>query len=186
MDPIPPAASAAPARRRFNPWPICIMAYFAVAIIGCVTGIVLCSRHPADLVARDYYEQELRYQRQFERLQHAQMRTQLAAVTYNGEQRLIRITLPPDQAGSHSTGSIELYRPAAVDQDQHLRLEPDAQGVQTIDARHLQPGLWKVRVSWTANGEDYYLDQKVVVGSAGREGAGHEAPKEPARMQGPR
>jgi hypothetical protein len=27
------------------------------------------------------------------------------------------------------------------------------------------PGLWKVRVSWTVEHQDYFLDQKVVVGS---------------------
>jgi hypothetical protein len=28
----------------------------------------------------------------------------------------------------------------------------------------MAPGLWKVRVSWTVEKQDYYLDQKVVVG----------------------
>ena len=49
-----------------------------------------------------------------------------------------------------SAGSIELYRPSAAGMDRAVRLEPDANGVQRLDAAGLAPGLWQVRVSWTA------------------------------------
>jgi hypothetical protein len=49
--------------------------------------------------------------------------------------------------------------------DRTVKLEPDANGVQRLDAVGLAPGLWKVRVSWTVEHQDYFLDQKVVVGS---------------------
>ena len=63
------------------------------------------------------------------------------------------------------TGRIELYRPSAAGMDRAVKLEPDANGVQRLDATGLAPGLWKVRVSWTLENQDYFLDQKVVVGS---------------------
>jgi len=39
----------------------------------------------------------------------------------------------------------------------------DAAGVQQVDAGKLQAGLWKVRVQWTVNGEEYFVDRVVVV-----------------------
>jgi hypothetical protein len=148
----------------WNPWPISIIAFFTVAIIGCGTFIAFCSRHPADLVAADYYEQEIRYQGQIDRLQHATQAAHAATVIYDAKTRLISIALPPNHSQSKPSGSILLYRPSTTDRDRQLRLAPDEQGVQTIDASSLLPGLWKVRVSWTEDQKGYYLDQTIVVG----------------------
>jgi hypothetical protein len=40
-----------------------------------------------------------------------------------------------------------------------------ADGTQRLDAKRLRDGLWKVRVKWNANGQDYFLDQPVIVTS---------------------
>ena len=56
-----------------------------------------------------------------------------------------------------------MYRPSGAGLDQHLKLATDLKGVQNIEAQGLQPGLWRVKVEWKAGGEDYLLDQKVVV-----------------------
>jgi hypothetical protein len=150
-------------RQSWNPWPTSIIAFFTVAIIGCGTFIAFCSRHPADLVAADYYEQEIRYQGQIDRLQHATQAAHAATVTYHAKTRLISIALP-NYSHRKPSGSIQLYRPSTTNLDRQLKLEPDEQGVQTIDASSLLPGLWKVRVSWTADQKGYYLDQTIVVG----------------------
>ncbi len=150
---------------RFNPWPISIIAFFALAIIGCGSFIAFCTRHPADLVAADYYEQEVRYQGQMERTQRAQAQARLTSISYDAASKLIRISLPPQHSQTNASGEIQLYRPSAVALDRRLKLEPDGQGRQTIDATTLAPGLWKVRISWKVAGQDYYLDQKVVIGA---------------------
>jgi nitrogen fixation protein FixH len=155
------APSSAP--RRFNPWPLSIVVFFTVAIAGCVGMVAFCSRHPADLVAADYYEQELRYQSQIDRQRHAQERAQLAKVAYDASAKLITISLPPNQSRANATGNIQLYRPSAGSLDRQIQLEPNAAGVQTIDASTLAPGLWKVHVSWTADQQDYFLDQRLTL-----------------------
>lgn len=152
-------------RRSWNPWPISIIAFFTVAIIGCGTFIVFCSRHPADLVAADYYEQEIRYQGQMDRQQRAQLAGHTAAVTYDSKTRRISICLPPNFSPSQTTGTIQLYRPSATNLDRQVKLAPDEHGLQTIDASSLLPGLWKVRVSWSADHQEFYLDQKIVIGA---------------------
>jgi nitrogen fixation protein FixH len=58
---------------------------------------------------------------------------------------------------------VHLYRPSSAGLDQKLKLEPDAKGVQTIDAAKLLPGLWEVRVFWTADRRDYFISRKVYV-----------------------
>jgi nitrogen fixation protein FixH len=64
------------------------------------------------------------------------------------------------------SGNIQFYRPSAINLDRQVKLEPNREGIQTIDASSLLPGLWKVRVSWKAGNEEYFLDEKVVIGTA--------------------
>jgi len=134
-----PHSSPGLAPSRWNPWPVCI-------------------------VAPDYYEQEVRYQGQIERIQRARQRAQLASVTYDANRKLIRITLPPGQDLGDTAGSIQLYRPSAMAQDRQFKLKPGRDGRQTIQTANLQPGLWEVRVSWTVGRQDYFIDQRVVIG----------------------
>ncbi|HWH70817.1 MAG TPA: FixH family protein [Candidatus Sulfotelmatobacter sp.] len=150
---------------RWNPWPVSIIAFFAVAIAGCVSFVIFCSRHPADLVAADYYEQEMRYQGQLDRMQRAQRLDRAASVAYDAASKLITVSVPQGGKASELAGTIQLYRPSTAGLDRQLKFAPNANGVQTIDASGLQPGLWKIRVSWTTDNQEYLIDQRVVIGS---------------------
>ena len=146
-------------KRRWNPWPVCIAAYFAVGFIGCGVFIVFCNRHPADLVAADYYEKEVHYQSQMENMHRAEA----ASVAFDADRQVIRISLSREPLSAPVTGSIQLYRPSATGLDRQLKVETDARGELVVDARDLATGLWKVRVSWTADQRDYFIDRKVDV-----------------------
>ena len=161
MNPQPRPAPHNPAlRKTWNPWPASIIIFFAIAIVGCGVMVAFCSRHPVDLVAADYYEEEIRYQAQMDSIQ----RTQPASIKYDPAAKNIRISLLLPKSPTGATGSIQLYRPSSINLDQQFKLEPDANGVQTIDTSALSPGLWLVRVSWTVEKKDYFLEQRVVIG----------------------
>lgn len=146
-----------------NLWPIGVTAAFAIFIAGTAGLIVFASSQSHDLVSDNYYEQELRYQQRIDSLDRTARLGADASVVYDSVRRRIVISLPPGQVGDTVSGRIDLYRPSAARLDQELKLAPDVRGVQQVDAAALQPGLWKIRVSWTAANEDYYLDQEVVI-----------------------
>ncbi len=149
--------------RNWNPWPVCLIAFFSVAILSCASFIAFCSLHPSDLVAPDYYEQEMRYQAQMSRIDNARELAPSASVHYDASSKSIIVSLPILALGSHPSGTILLYRPSASSLDRKLDLTLDQGGVQRIDARSLAPGLWKVRVAWTAEDKSFYVDQAVVI-----------------------
>lgn len=151
-------------KRSFNPWPVSIIAFFTLAICGAVTFVIFCSRNKVDLVAADYYEQEVRYQDQIDRANRATSLQAPATVDYNAATRLITVALPADHLQQSLKGWIQLYRPSAAHLDQKLDLVLDANGKQQIDGKVLSDGLWHVRVTWNLNGADYYFDQKIVIG----------------------
>ena len=148
-----------------NLWPLGIIAAFVLFITGTVGLIVMACSQRVELVSPDYYERELKFQGQIDRAARAQGATSQASVAYDAARNCITVSLPADQARREVTGSIELYRPSATGMDRAVKLEPDANGTQRLDASGLAPGLWRVRVSWTAEKQNYYLEQKVVVGS---------------------
>ena len=149
--------------QRWNLWPISIIAFFVVAIFGCGTFLAFCSRHPADLISPNYYEDEVRYQGHIDRLKRTQERASLASASYDVATKTIKISLPESPA--QCSGQIQLYRPSAANLDRQLELKTDSRGIQNIDGSSLVPGLWKVRVSWKCDERDYFIDQQVVIPS---------------------
>jgi nitrogen fixation protein FixH len=154
---------AIPNPKRWNPWPVSIIAFFAVAIVGFTVFIAFCNLHPVDLVTEDYYEQELRFQRQLESQSRAVADQQAAAVAYHASGRQVTVAFPTNTPLARLSGNIQLYRPSSRDQDRRIEVNPDATGVQTIDAASLAPGLWKVRVAWVSGGRDYFVEQSIVI-----------------------
>ncbi len=153
-----------PQTSNWNPWPAAIIGFFAFAIAGCAAFVVFCCRHPADLVAVDYYDQEMRYQDQIDRIYRAHA-SQPMSVQYDRAQQLIVISLPAGH--SNAVGTVQLYRPSSSSLDQTMPLQPDSAGVQTINAKSLLPGLWKVRVCWRLGGRDFFREQSLVIGGTG-------------------
>jgi len=153
-----------PPKSSFNPWPLGIVVFFAVAICAAVVFVVFCQRHKVDLVTSDYYEEEIRYQDQLDRMHRAASLEAPARVGYDAEAGRLTVNLPPDHLAKTPKGWIQLYRPSSAGLDQKIPLQVDMLGAQVIDVSGLAEGLWHIRVSWSASGADYYYDQKLVVG----------------------
>jgi|ERR1035438_420318 hypothetical protein len=147
-----------------NLWPVGIIVFCSLFVAGTAGLVVMACSQKEDLVSADYYEKELKFQGQIDGAERARREASRTAIAYDAARQQITVSLPPGQAQGSVSGSVELYRPSAADMDRAVRLDPDAGGVQRLDASGMAPGLWKVRVSWTFDKRNYYLEQKVVVG----------------------
>jgi hypothetical protein len=145
-----------------NLWPASIIGFFIVAVIFLGSFVVWAMRQREDLVSADYYEREVRYQQQLDSMNRSHGLAAQVVVTFDPAQQAIIITLPAGQTQG-ATGRVHLYRPSDARLDRELPLALNAQGVQRLDAKELSGGLWKVRVKWNANGQEYFLDQPVIV-----------------------
>jgi len=134
-----------------NFWPLGITTVCALFFAGTVGLVVMACSQKVELV------------RQIDRAERARREAPQTSVSFDAAHQQIRICLPPGQGRENVSGTIELYRPSAAGLDRAMPLEPDAEGTQRLDAARLAPGLWKVRVSWTCEKRNYYLEQKVVV-----------------------
>ena len=146
-----------------NPWPWAIILTFVLFICGTVCLVVMACAQRVDLVSANYYEDELKFQKQLDRLNRARQLEGTARVTCDNAKHRLTVSLPPQEVGHDIVGQIQLYRPSAAGLDRQVALHPDSSGLQALDASSLAPGLWKVRVFWTVDQQDYLIDQKVVV-----------------------
>lgn len=153
-----------PWNSKTNPWPVAIVVYFIGFMTFTVVIVACLSRQKMDLVRGDYYDDEIRYQEQLDRLNRTEGIKDQVSVGYDSSRESITVKLPPAEAQTKIEGRIRLYRPSDESLDQEIALAVNPAGSQTVDARHLRAGLWKVRVYWSVNGQDYYFSDSVIIG----------------------
>jgi nitrogen fixation protein FixH len=152
-------------KSRPNLWPFGIITAFALFIAGTASLIVLACANRTDLVSADYYEQEIKFQGQMERVRRTQALGMPSRITYNAAAGRIVISVPGLQTTGSVSGRIQLYRPSAAGLDKSMRFSPDSQGFQSVDATKLAPGLWKVRVHWIVEHEEYFAEETLIIGN---------------------
>jgi hypothetical protein len=146
-----------------NIWPYAIIAYFVVFITGIVAWVSFAARHDDQLVRGDYYEHEIKYQAQIDRLARTRALHSESAIVYDSAKKKIHITLPTEMRGRALEGTIHLYRPSDARLDKRMSLSPSIDGVQQIDVAALQGGLWKLRLDWQTGDAEYYVEKSLVL-----------------------
>ena len=148
---------------RTNPWPFAIIGWFLLFGSAMAAWVVVAVRNDPELVRPDYYEHEIAYQKQIDRLiRTAAVRSQVSAVSEHSRGQVV-LQIPAIHLADLPIGTIHFYRPSNAKLDFDLPLAVDEQGSQIIPASNLQGGLWKVRVHWTASGKEYFHDQSLVL-----------------------
>jgi nitrogen fixation protein FixH len=152
-----------PTQPRIEPWPIGIAGFFVVLIAALATWAVVAQRNREELVSADYYEQEVAYQQQINRLRRSADSGVVIGFVPVGQGGVIRITWPLASRPGEAQGRVRLYRPSEAALDREVPLLVGADGIQNINAGTLKPGLWKVRVHWGPEDSGYYAEGSVVV-----------------------
>src|SRR4051812_1503928 len=127
-----------------NPWPLAIILYFVIFVSAMAAWIVFAVRHDDELVRKDYYEQEMNFQREIDNsVRGASLDVK---VCYEPTQQMVSISLPSEV----SDGTIYFYRAARARCDREFPMAL-RDGLQRINVRDFENGLWKIRLSWISN-----------------------------------
>ena len=112
-----------------------------------------------NLVAPDYYRQELAYQQQIDKIVNTAALEQPVTIELIAEDEMMEVTFPADLEGL--TGTITLYRPSNAQMDRVWVLQTDEQNQQRIPVGELPRGLWKVKLEWQAQDKPYYQQKNI-------------------------
>ena len=146
-----------------NPWPIAITAYFALFITFIISFITFAARQPSELIGGDYYDQEIRYQQQIDRLNRTAAIHADLGVTYDPKGQCFKLKMPASQARSELTTKAWLYRPSDARLDRELKVDRSDDGAVRLDAKDLSAGFWKLRFAWSAGTNEYFVEEPVVI-----------------------
>jgi hypothetical protein len=120
-----------------------------------------CMQTPVDLVAREYYKDELSYQQVIDARQRAERLS--AKVDLRQEGDGLRLYMPKEMEHTELTGSIQLYCPSDEGKDRRFVLRVDDAGRQNIGMEQVQPGRYTVRIQWQRGGEQYYIEEPLTI-----------------------
>lgn len=121
-----------------------------------LTLVVISSNNKEELVSKDYYAKELAFQEQI----NAEMneKTLSQSLTYQVEENCIRLSLPSDMKNASVSGNINFYCPSAAAKDKKIPMKFGEDGVQTVDKKELQKGIYKMQLTWKSKGKSYYKE----------------------------
>lgn len=114
------------------------------------------------LVYEDYYDKEIKYQGEIDRIKNAMELKDGLKIEYLLREDKIKITYPPDQKNSIK-GAIYLFRPSDSSLDTSFPIESDPEGVQIISVSSLKDGLWQVKVNWAFGNKEYQQEKNLIL-----------------------
>ena len=131
---------------------------FAASTLGFVA---FAMSRPVSLVSDDYYADSLREDQKRAAVANARALGDRVRVS-NADGRTLAVTLPVEQPRTVS-GTVTLYRASDAAADRVVALALQADGTQRIPLRELHAGQWLVRLRWTGDGRDFYVEQAIEV-----------------------
>lgn len=128
-----------------------------IAFVGFILTLVIISVRQDDihLVTENYYEKELKYQDQIDRETSA-AGLDREVLVFDSEAKSMVLDLPVG-----AKGNLKLFRPSDERLDQELLLDILQEGKTTVPLEKLKSGYWKVQLTWTENGVDFYQEKKI-------------------------
>lgn len=138
-------------------WGNKLLLVFVVFAFGISFLVYRCMETPVDLVAQDYYKDELAYQQVIDATKKANALT--GRVILQQQPGFITLRLPSEMKNRPVKGSITFYCPSDRNRDRNLPLLPDADARQEINTGNLLAGHYAVKVRWVSDGTAYFNEQ---------------------------
>ena len=135
----------------------------ATAYLLFVGGIVFlvfkANSEKFDLVTKDYYGEELKYQQVIDQSANANALSMPVQVEKSSNELIIRF--PGEMKGKQIEGDFYLYYPANAARDYRKTF-----AINTIEMRQPLPagmsGMYQLKLSWVAGGKKYYHEKKIL------------------------
>lgn len=139
-------------------WGYKILFGYLAFVAGIVFLVVKASNEKFDLVTKDYYEQELKYQQVIEQAANAAKLS--APVLVEKADGKITVRFPQEMKGVKKTIDFYLYFPADAKKDFRKKIETgDMEFTEALPAGI--GGLHVLKLLWEAGGVNYYYEQKI-------------------------
>ena len=122
--------------------------------------VIFAVRSPTDLVSRDYYRDEIRYQQRIDSEKRAQKDPYAPTVVLDKSDRTCIVHFPGTPP---ENGTLMLYRPSDAKLDRTIPVQLDGQQNQSLNLADAAAGLWRLRIEWTRSNETYFSEEVLIL-----------------------
>jgi len=129
---------------------------------GVATMLVISMREDVNLVSGDYYQQELDYQEQIERLNNYEALQQKPDFKHLVKDKKCILTFP-SPAPADINGTVHFYRPSNSGLDKIYSIKAPSEAGYQFDVSELTKGMWTVKITWKSAGKEYYFEKPMAL-----------------------
>jgi len=146
-------------------WMWGLTASIAVFILFFVGFAIWTFQDDVELVYDNYYEKDVVFEQQIKRVARTEALPFKPSLDYNQTTQVLDLNFPLALGHVPTEGDILLFRPADLHKDRLFPLELVGDSLQAIPLPDLVPGLWRIKLSWTSGGAEYFMEQALMVQS---------------------
>ena len=142
-------------------WSIRITALYLGFVALIVTLVIISSNNKEELVSKDYYAQELRFQEKIDATNNAN--SLVNGISHSIDENNVIITLPTENMSSDLKGEVYFFCPSNSANDKTIPMAFDNNGKMFIQKNTLKQGAYKMKLSWSGNGKNYFKESVISI-----------------------
>jgi len=141
-------------------WKIAIL--YCGFVILILSLVVASNRQQFDLVSKNYYEEEIAYQKVLDAGKNQSVLSQPLGIHAN--EKSVIIDFPEEFKNKLLSGTIQFYSPVNSDWDHTYKIN-SGNNEMTINRNDLRNTRYIVKISCTVNGKSYYQESEIMLHS---------------------
>lgn len=127
---------------------------YSLFVVGILTLVFKARSEKVDLVASDYYAQELAYSRRIEAQRNASAMSERPIIRQDSNHLVVEL---PASCEHLTNGNVHLYCPSNASLDQHLPLTNDT--AQVFELNELPTSIYLIKLSFELDSKPYFIEQ---------------------------
>ncbi|MEL7247525.1 MAG: FixH family protein [Bacteroidota bacterium] len=141
----------------FN-WGHGIFLFYVIFASVLFYAVYRSTKHDNSLVVENYYEYDLAYQGQYDRLQNSANLSEPLLMQWTSSDKHFKLQFPAEIT-SDISGEIQFYRPDNKSLDWAIPLVVNETNQMPIDLSKTPAGRWTVKVYWEAAEKPYFAER---------------------------
>lgn len=142
-------------------WGSWIVVAIVLFVAATFVMVYISMNQRVDLVTDDYYEKELQFQQHIDIVKNTNALE--GKVSFDFSSSMMNITFPKAGDPKQYSGMIVVFRPSDKSMDIVRDVSVDSAYSQHISTADLMKGMWRVKISWSVGGQNYYTEQPVII-----------------------
>jgi hypothetical protein len=114
-----------------------------------------------ELVGKDYYKDELRYQQVIDGIERANLLHTAVGLIQSADK--ITLQMPDEMKNKSISGSVLFYCAYDSRKDKKFILNMDSSGIQFFDKSAVTPGTYTVKIDWNDAGKNFYTEKSITI-----------------------